>query len=771
MATDVQGNDAASEARRKRIAARNRLTIFLKIFFGLIIFLIVTAAGVAIGFVTANINAKPDISKDILPPASSQIYDSAGNEIANIHAVENRMPVKIEQVPSNLQHAFIAVEDNRFYEHKGVDPKGLARAFYANLKDQEISEGGSTITQQLAKNAYLTQERTFKRKIQEIFLALQIEKQYTKQEILEMYMNQIYFGQGAYGVQAAAKIYFDKNVEDLNLSECALLAGIPKSPNYYSPFNNLQASLERRNTVLDQMVKYHYIRADEAREAKNTELVFAQPNRPEELKDAMYFINYVTNLMVDKYGADALYKEGLKIYTTLDLDIQRMAEQALLTYLPNEYTDANGIAQPEGAIVAIDPKTGYVKAIVGGRGTDQFNRATMAERQPGSVFKPFVFAAALENNFTPDTIIEDKPITIDGWSPQNDSGRFSGSVTMRQAATFSMNVPTVKIAMALGMYQAINYAYQMGISTFVLEGDPNDNNYATALGGMTRGVTPLEITNAYCTFANDGVFIPHIVITKVLDRNGNVLEEASSEGVQVLRPESAAALTSMLEDVISRGTGKSAKLGRPAAGKTGTTSNYVDAWFVGYTPDLVAGVWVGNDDNSPLPGIMGGGIPANIWNHFMQNALLNIPVHDFNDMVVYQRSAPVSTNNSGGGGGTQRDEGYYERQREREREYYDDNSSSGNYDNYDYQPEQQSNSNSDYREERRNDPPPPSNDDTGYNPGYDTSQNEPINNEPAYEPASEPVYEPASEPVYEPASEPVYEPAPSPNDTSDKGRN
>ena len=767
MATDVQGNDAASEARRKRIAARNRLTIFLKIFFGLIIFLIVTAAGVAIGFVTANINAKPDISKDILPPASSQIYDSAGNEIANIHAVENRMPVKIEQVPSNLQHAFIAVEDNRFYEHKGVDPKGLARAFYANLKDQEISEGGSTITQQLAKNAYLTQERTFKRKIQEIFLALQIEKQYTKQEILEMYMNQIYFGQGAYGVQAAAKIYFDKNVEDLNLSECALLAGIPKSPNYYSPFNNLQASLERRNTVLDQMVKYHYIRADEAREAKNTELVFAQPNRPEELKDAMYFINYVTNLMVDKYGADALYKEGLKIYTTLDLDIQRMAEQALLTYLPNEYTDANGIVQPEGAIVAIDPKTGYVKAIVGGRGTDQFNRATMAERQPGSVFKPFVFAAALENNFTPDTIIEDKPITIDGWSPQNDSGRFSGSVTMRQAATFSMNVPTVKIAMALGMYQAINYAYQMGISTFVLEGEPNDNNYATALGGMTRGVTPLEITNAYCTFANDGVFIPHIVITKVLDRNGNVLEEASSEGVQVLRPESAAALTSMLEDVISRGTGKSAKLGRPAAGKTGTTSNYVDAWFVGYTPDLVAGVWVGNDDNSPLPGIMGGGVPANIWNHFMQNALLNIPVHDFNDMVVYQRSAPVSTNNSGGGGETQRDEGYYERQREREREYYDDNSSSGNYNNYDYQPEQQSNSNSDYREERRNDPPPPSNEDTGYNPGYDTSQNEPINNEPAYEPA----YEPASEPVYEPASEPVYEPAPSPNDTSDKGRN
>ena len=261
--TDTQGTESASEARRRRVATRNRLITFFKILIGLIIFLVIVAAGVGIGFVVANIDAKPNISTDIVPPASSQIYDSAGNEIANIHAVENRMPVKIEQIPANLQNAFIAVEDNRFYEHKGIDPKGLLRAFYANLRNQEITEGGSTITQQLAKNAYLTQEQTFKRKIQEIFLAMQIEKQYTKQEILEMYLNQIYFGQGAYGVQAAAKVYFDKNVEDLNLSECALLAGIPKSPNYYSPFNNLQASLSRRNTVLDQMVKYHYVSASD----------------------------------------------------------------------------------------------------------------------------------------------------------------------------------------------------------------------------------------------------------------------------------------------------------------------------------------------------------------------------------------------------------------------------------------------------------------------------------------------------------------------------
>ena len=750
--TDTQGNESASEARQRRVATRNRLITFFKILIGLIIFIVVVGAGVGIGFVIANIDAKPDISTDIVPPASSQIYDSAGNEIANIHAVENRMPVKIEQIPADLQNAFIAVEDNRFYEHKGVDPKGLLRAFYANLRNQEITEGGSTITQQLAKNAYLTQEQTFKRKIQEIFLAIQIEKQYTKQEILEMYLNQIYFGQGAYGVQAAAKVYFDKNVEELNLSECALLAGIPKSPNYYSPFNNLQASLERRNTVLDQMVKYHYISASDARDAKNLELAFAAPNRPEEQKDAMYFINYVTNLMVEKYGADALYKEGLKIYTTIDLDMQRMAEQALLTYLPQDYTDANGVMQPEGAIVAIDPHTGYVKAMVGGRGTDQFNRASMAERQPGSAFKPFVFAAALENGFTPSTVIEDSPITIDGWSPQNDSGRFSGNVTMRTVATFSMNVPTVKIANALGMHQAISYAVQMGITTLVWDpNEPiNDLNLSTALGGLTRGVTPLELTNAYCTFANGGVFIPHVVITKVLDRNGNIIEEAAPEAVQVLAPESAAALTSMLEDVVNRGTGRSAQIGRPAAGKTGTTSDYHDAWFVGYTPDLVAAVWVGNDDNTPLDGIMGGGIPALTWSMFMQNALLNTPVHDFDQMVVEQRGAPVTM------GGSSRGD--------------DSDSGGGNYDNGGYSDGGSRNDN--YNDSHYYDNSPSYSSDPYAQPGSHDDYNQ-------YEDPGRPrdsyVIEPGQsyepEPSYNSEPAPSYDDAPSYSESGDKGRN
>lgn len=717
-------------------APKKKTSMLLKIFIALIMFIIVMAAGVGIGFVTANLNVKTDLSKDILPPASSQIYDSAGNEIANIHATENRMPVGIDQIPVNLQNAFVAIEDNRFYEHKGVDFRGLARAMYTNIRAKEIAEGGSTITQQLAKNAYLTQDRTIKRKIQEIFLALQLEKQYTKQEILELYLNQIYFGQGAYGVQAAAKTYFGKNVSDLNLAECAMLAGIPKSPNYYSPFNNLNAAIERRNTVLDEMAHYGYINRNEAVAAKNSEVALAPQNVPEMQKDARYFIDYVTQLLVDRYGADAVYKEGLKVYTTIDLDIQRMAEQALLTYLPNEYTDANGIVQPQGAIVAIEPKTGYIRAMVGGRGTDQFNRATMAERQPGSAFKPFVFVAGLENGYTPDTIIEDSPVNIDGWRPRNDSGRFSGNVTLRTVATFSMNVPTVKIAQALGIDKAIFYAQEMGISTFVLSGDPNDTNLAVSLGGLTRGVTPLELASAYGTFANGGVHIPHIAITKILDRNGKIIHEASSTGRQVISAESAADLTSMLEDVIVRGTGKSANIGRPAAGKTGTTSNYNDAWFVGYTPDLVAAVWIGNDDNSSLDGIMGGTVPANIWSHFMKNALLNVPVHDFDNLVVERRpNRNVVTE---------------VRENSRRREHYDE----------DPQPRRRE------REPARESTPEPQRE-----PDY-TQKPEGVPDytpEPTREPAPihepEPVREP--EPTYEP--EPNYSPPPAADDAPSPG--
>lgn len=619
--------DKRSNTSRQKRSAKSGGTV-KRVILGLGLIVTVMVTGIGCGFLTASMNTKPDLANDILPPASSQIYDINGNEIANVHAAENRRPVKIAQVPKQLQDAFVAVEDNRFYEHSGVDPRGIARALYTNIRGHGVAEGGSTITQQLAKNAYLTQERTLTRKVQEVFLALQLERQYTKKEILEMYLNQIYFGQGAYGVQAAAQTYFGKDVEDLDLNECAMLAGIPKSPNYYSPLNNLQAAQERKSVVLDQMEKYGYINRSTAEKTKKEDVKLVKPTKKSETGVATYFIDYVTQKLIDKYGADAVYKEGLKIYTTIDMDMQKAAEETV-SKLPTYKTDGNGLSQPQMALVAIDPHNGYVKAMVGGRGNDQFNRATMAVRQPGSAFKPFVFIAALENKFTPNTVINDSPIDINGWRPRNDSGNFSGKVTMREVARYSMNVPTVKIAQKLGIDKPIYYAQEMGISTFVLEGPQNDRQLATSLGGMTKGVTPLEITSAYGTFANKGVHVEPVVIVKVLDRNGKVLEQNEPKQRSVVSESSAAELTDMLEDVIKKGTGTRANIGRPAAGKTGTTSNYNDAWFVGYTPDLVAGVWVGNDDNTPTKGIMGGHLPAEIWKAFMQKAVAQTPAKNF----------------------------------------------------------------------------------------------------------------------------------------------
>lgn len=607
----------------------------------LIIAVVITVmiVGVGCGFLTATLNTKQDL-EDVRPAASSQIYDINGNELANVHAEQNRVPVKISQVPEHLKDAFIAVEDVRFYEHSGVDPKGIMRAVFANITNKGVAEGGSTITQQLAKNAYLTQDRTYKRKIQEVFLALQLERKYTKDEILELYLNQIYFGQGAYGVQAAAKTYFGKDVKDLDLNECAMLAGIPKSPNYFSPLNNLQAAQERKAVVLDQMAKYGYISASTAAKTKAENMNLVKPQKQDTGGLASYFIDYVTQQMIEKYGADAVYQEGLKIYTTLDVDMQKAAEAAMQN-LPVHSTDGSGNKQPQAALVAIEPSTGYIKAMVGGRGTDQFNRATMAERQPGSSFKPFVFAAALENGLTPSSTVEDKPINIGGWQPQNYSRNFNGTVTMRYVAEQSLNVPTIRIAQEVGMEKIIYLAEKMGISTFVKEGRANDMNYAVSIGGMTKGVTPLEMTSAYGTFANDGVHVEPVAIVKVLNQKGEVLEEAHPKSEQVLKKSTANNLTSMLMGVIARGTGTGANIGRPAAGKTGTTDNYQDAWFVGYVPDLVAGVWVGCDDNARMGSMTGGTTPATIWKAFMSKVVQTMPNKNFNGAYLTEVEKPV----------------------------------------------------------------------------------------------------------------------------------
>lgn len=598
----------------------------------LIVLLIVVMAGLGFGYIFAAYQTLPPVSNNMRPAVSSQVFDRHGRLITTLHSDQNRLPIDINKVPQNLQNAFIAAEDNRFYDHIGIDPIGILRAIVTNLTNHGIAQGGSTITQQLAKNAFLSQEQTLKRKVQEAMLALEIEHKYSKKEILEMYMNQIYFGQGAYGIQTAAKTYFNKDVDQLSLTQCAMLAGLPKSPNYYSPFNNLKEAEARKNVVLDQMAKYGYITTAQAEEAKKASLELSQNKQTAANSETESFIDYVSQQVAAKYGDDALYKEGLKIYTTLDTEKQHAAVKAMRD-LPDNYTDANGLTQPQGALVSIDPQTGYILAMVGGRGQDSFNRASMAVRQPGSAFKPFVYLTALQDDMTPDSTMEDKKVSYGGWSPQNSEKSYGGTMTLRQALALSVNTIAVQLADKVGTEKIINNAKKMGITTLVDKGSPNDNNLAMALGGLTRGVTPLEMASAYGTFANKGVHVKPTAIIKILDRNGNVIEDNSNnkaDATRVMSEREAYEMTSMLEGVIDHGTGTAAAIGQPAAGKTGTTDDNKDAWFVGYTPTIVTAVWIGDDTGSHSLGeVYGGTIPARIWHDYMVSAVDGESTKDF----------------------------------------------------------------------------------------------------------------------------------------------
>ncbi len=606
---------------------------------------LVVFAGLSVGYIFAAYRSLPAVGNNMRPAVSSQVFDAHGKLVTTLHSDQNRLPIDINKVPQNLQNAFIAAEDNRFYEHIGIDPLGIVRAVFANLTNRGIAQGGSTITQQLAKNAFLSQEQTLKRKIQEAMLALEIEHKYSKKEILEMYMNQIYFGQGAYGIQTAAKTYFNKDVNELSLTQCAMLAGLPKSPNYYSPFNNLNEAKKRKNVVLDQMAKYGYISSAEAEKAKNQDLGLSKSHQAAKEKDEnAAFIDYVSQQVAKKYGDDALYKEGLKIYTTMDADKQHAAVRAL-RHLPDNYTDENGLTQPQAAIVSIDPKTGHILAMVGGRGQDSFNRASMAVRQPGSAFKPFVYLTALQHDMTPDTTMDDKPVTYGGWSPKNAGGSYSGTMTLSDALAHSVNTIAVQLADKVGPKKIIANAKKMGITTLV----DKDENLAMALGGLTKGVTPLEMASAYGTFANKGVHVKPTAIVKILDRNGNVLEDSTSlekeeTKTRVMSEREAYEMTTMLEGVIEHGTGTAAAIGKPAAGKTGTTDDNKDAWFVGYTPDIVTAVWIGDDTGSHSLGeVYGGTIPAEIWQDYMSSATSDESGSDFSSPSGTKQSRSEST--------------------------------------------------------------------------------------------------------------------------------
>ncbi|MDD5015571.1 MAG: penicillin-binding protein 1A [Atribacterota bacterium] len=549
---------------------------------------------------------------------NSKVYDINGEIITEFYQ-ENRNPISIFEIPKDLINAFIAIEDSDFYKHKGINLRRILIAQLENIKNMIllsnkdiIPQGGSTITQQLAINTFLTREISFNRKLKDILLALQIERSFTKDEILEMYLNEIYFGHGAYGVQSAARMYFNKNVQDLNLAECALLAGIPRGPSYYSPIINQENSLKRRNIILNRMLILGCISKEDMEQAKQSPLELDYNNKRDQFT-APYFSNFVLSQLLEEYGANVVYKGGLKVYTTLDLEIQNFAEKAL---------QESGY---EGAIIAIEPQTGHIKAMVGGKdfGESKFNRAIQAYRQPGSAFKPFIYLTALDNGFTPSNIIEDSPITFEnGWSPENYEQEFNGPVTLREAFEQSINVVGVKLLEQVGVKEVINYAHKAGITSELRP------DLSLALG--TSEITPLEITSAYATIANLGVRIDPLSIIRIEDYSGNIIKENITQKKKVFKEETCYVLINMMEGVIERGTGWNAKIGRPAAGKTGTTDDFIDAWFIGFTPDLVTAVYIGNDDRKPLGNKMAGGVvAAPIWAKFMKNALENNEKKDF----------------------------------------------------------------------------------------------------------------------------------------------
>lgn len=543
---------------------------------------------------------KADTLHDLKLISATQVYDMHGDLISKLFE-QNRVVVTQSNMSPYLSEAIIANEDTRFYHHMGIDPIGIARAMLVNLRTASIAEGGSTVTQQLAREMFLNQERTIVRKIREAILAVILDFRFSKQEILEAYLNQVYLGEGTYGVEAASQKYFGKRASELTLSESAMIAGLARGPVLYSPYRDMESALKRRAVVLNGMYEQGFITVGEKVTAQ------AEPMRLIEKKErevqASYFIDYIAKLLVERYGADTVYQRGLKVYTTLDLKKQREAERILGNY--------------QGALLAIDPKNGYIRAMVGGNNykESQRNRAIEELRQPGSAFKPFVYAVALNHGMASNSVIVDEPVNVAGYQPQNYNKKYLGSMTLKKALRWSVNTAAVKLGQQVGMGEVLTLAKNMGISTLTEQ----DRNLATALGGVTDGVSLLELSGAYTAFANGGIVSSPMAILCVEDEFGQVLDRYEINQHATLSPEIAYIMTDMLMGVIQGGTGTAANIGREAAGKTGTTDGYESAWFIGYTPELLTGIYVGNDTRTSVD--ISGTQVAGLWGKFMVKAL------------------------------------------------------------------------------------------------------------------------------------------------------
>ena len=628
-------------ARRKKASPRRsflkRVVIAL-----LVLFISAGLAGSSLIYYVL-LQELPSIAalKDYRPSITTRVY-ADNNELIDEFFLEDRKIVTYEDIPKVVIQAFVAAEDSRFFQHEGFDMQSTVRAFLKNLRAGHIVQGGSTITQQVAKLLYLSPEKSYVRKIKEALLAYKIEKYLTKEEIITLYLNHLYLGHGTYGVEAAAQGYFGKHAKELTLPEAAMLASLPKAPSSYSPFNHPGKSYQRQAYVLNRMFEDGYITEKEKARALATR-VRLRSIKPKD-KIAPYFIENVRRYIIEKYGGDLLYKEGLEVYTTLNIAMQTSARNAVEQGL-SEIEEREGYEKGklQGALYAMNPETGAVMAMVGGRNFQhsEFNRATQSRRQPGSAFKPIIYTAALDKGLTPSTVIVDAPIFYpdpqqpDGlWSPQNFDRKFLGPTTLRNALIHSRNIVSIKILEEIGVDYAISYARNMGIAS------PLSRNLSLALG--TSGVTLEELVRAYGVLANEGQRVQSFFIKKIIDRTGHVFEETHVQVEQVIDPRIAFMTAFIMRDVVESGTGQRVKkLGRPVAGKTGTTDDTRDAWFIGFTPSLVAGVWVGFDQERPMGRQeVGGRAAAPIWLYFAQKALQETPVENFPvpDGVVFIRA-------------------------------------------------------------------------------------------------------------------------------------
>lgn len=585
------------------------------------------AAGGLVGLAISFRNL-PDVRvlRNYLPSETSYIYDINGTLLYSLHDEANRDVVDLDDISPNLKRAVLAIEDSYFYSHKGINPSSVGRAILANLQAGSTVEGGSTVTMQLVKNLFLSPERAISRKVAEAVLSLRLEQIFEKDQILELYLNQVYWGHNTYGVETAAQSYFNKSAVDLTLAEAAMMAGLIQAPEEYSPFVDYPLAKQRQAVVLGRMRQLGWISVEEETAARAQPLLIGEITSFRS-SSSPYVTEAVVQELTEVFGQEAVLKGGMRVQTTIDLSLQQIAEETVQRN--HAQLRQRGFYADQIALVAIDPRTHFVKAMVGGVDytTSQFNRAVQAQRQPGSAFKPFVYYAAFASGrYTPDSVIQDTAVSYpDGYeyyTPRNYDGSFMGNISIRKALELSRNVPAVKLGQELGVNRIVEISRLLGIES------PMESVISLPLGAVD--LTPMELAGAYATFASNGWHSDPTFIVQVTDSSGNVLLDNTPKPQLVLDPWAAASLTDVLQGVVARGTGTAAQLGRPVAGKTGTTDSQRDVWFVGYVPQLATAIWVGNDDYSPLgSGATGGGMVAPIWKDFMLQALADVPVEGF----------------------------------------------------------------------------------------------------------------------------------------------